>query len=271
MRYLFAILFSQLLFISAVYAQKDSNFQLVKSMKLQATDFALDNLNNLYILSSTDQLKKFNEAGDSIAVYNDVKKFGKLNSIDVTNPLKILLFYKDFSTIVILDRLLSARGSVDLRKQSIAQATAIGSSYDNNIWIFDAIDNKLKKIDENGNLLLETVDFRTVFDESFMPQKILDTYGLVHLYDSAVGLLIFDHYGSFQKKYPLAKWQNINVFDKSIAGVHNNNIIMYNTSNFMQKQYQFPSSFGSFNQYIIGNTRLFTLSKDSVNIYNFRF
>ncbi|MFN2438003.1 MAG: hypothetical protein ABR503_02310 [Chitinophagaceae bacterium] len=257
--------------ISVIHAQKDSNFHLVKSIKLQATDFALDNLNNLYILSSTDQLKKFNEAGDSIAVYNDVKRFGKLYSIDVTNPLKILLYYKDFSTIVILDRLLSVRASVDLRKQNIAQATAVGSSYDNNIWIFDAIDNKLKKIDENGNLLLETVDFRTVFEEPFAPQKILDINGSVHLYDSAVGLLAFDHYGSFQKKYPLAKWQNISVFDKNIAGIYNNNIILYNTSNLMQKRYQFPSSFGSFNQYIIGSTRLFTLTKDSVNIYNFRF
>jgi hypothetical protein len=269
-KYFFQILIFQLFTIS-LHAQKDSNFHLVKSIQLQASDFALDNLNNLYILSTTGQLKKFNEAGDSIAVYNDVKRFGKIYSIDVINPLKILLYYKDFSTIVILDRLLSVRGSVDLRKQNIAQATAIGPSYDNNIWIFDAIDSKLKKIDENGNLLLETIDFRTVFEESFTPQKILDSYGLVHLYDSSVGLLIFDHYGSFQKKYPLAKWQNINVFDKNIAGIHNNNIIMYNTSNFMQKQYQFPSSFGSFNQYIIGNSRLFTLSKDSVNIYNFRF
>ncbi len=254
-----------------MYAQKDSNFHLVRSIKLQASDFALDNLNNLYVLTSTGQLKKFNEAGDSISVYNDVRRFGKLYSIDVANPLKILLYYKDFSTIVILDRLLSARGTVDLRKQNIAQATAIGSSYDNNIWIFDAIDNKLKKIDETGKLLLETIDFRTVFDEPFAPQKILDVNGSVHLYDPAFGLLSFDHYGSFQKKYPLAKWQNINVFDKHIAGIYNSNIILYNTSNLMQKQYQFPSSFGSFNQYIIGNTRLFTLSKDSINIYNFRF
>ncbi len=271
MKCFFKILFFHLLFITAAYAQKDSNFHLVKSIKFRATDFALDNLNNLYVLSNTGQLKKFNEAGDSIAVYNDVRRFGKVYSIDVTNPLKVLLYYKDFSTIVILDRLLSARGSVDLRKQNIAQATAIGSSYDNNIWIFDVIDNKLKKIDENGNLLLETIDFRTVFEEPFAPQKILDVNGLVHLYDAAVGLLSFDHYGSFQKKYPLAKWQNINVFDKNITGIYNNNIILYNTSNFMQKQYQFPSSFGSFTQYIIGSTRLFTLSKDSVNIYNFRF
>lgn len=271
MKYFFSILFFQLLFVPAIYAQKDSNFHLIKSINLQATEFALDNLNNLYILSITGQLKKFNEAGDSIAVYNDVRRFGKIYSIDVTNPLKILLYYKDFSTIVILDRLLSVRGAVDLRKQNIAQATAIGSSYDNNIWIFDAIDSKLKKIDEHGNLLLETVDFRTVFEEPFSPQKILDINSLVHLFDSSIGLLSFDHYGSFQKKYPLAKWQNINFLDKNITGIYNSNIVLYNTSNLMQKKYQFPSSFGSFNRYIIGNTRLFTLSKDSVNIYNFRF
>jgi len=39
--------------------------------------------------------------------------------LDVTNPLRVLLYYKDFSTIVILDRLLSNRSTIDLRKQDI--------------------------------------------------------------------------------------------------------------------------------------------------------
>jgi hypothetical protein len=37
--------------------------------------------------------------------FNNVKKFGKISTIDVSNPLKVLLYYKDFSTIVVLDSL----------------------------------------------------------------------------------------------------------------------------------------------------------------------
>jgi hypothetical protein len=252
-------------------AQGDSSFFLMKTMKINAKSFTIDNLENLYLVTETDQLKKYNSYGDSIAVFNEMKRFGKLYALDVSNPLKILLFYKDFSTVTILDRLLSLRNSLDLRKHNILQATAVGASYDNNIWVFDTQENKLKKIDEQGNLLLETIDFRSFLATSFTPEKIIDQNNSVYLYDPLVGLLQFDHFGSFQKKHAVTGWKNIAILEKSIVGIDTGSLTIYNTSTLMQKQYQFPSSFGSFNQYIIANTKLLTLSNGSINIYSFRF
>jgi hypothetical protein len=94
-----------------------------------------------------------------VAIYNDVRKFGTATMIDVSNPLKVLLYYKDFATIVVLDRLLNIRNTIDLRLQNILQAKAIGLSYDNKIWVYDELESKLKKIDEGGQLLLETLTF----------------------------------------------------------------------------------------------------------------
>ena len=45
---------------------------------------------------------KMNSRGDSLAVFNDVKRFGTVTQVDATNPLKILLYYKNFSSIVVL-------------------------------------------------------------------------------------------------------------------------------------------------------------------------
>lgn len=80
-----------------------------------------------------------------MGIYNDVKKFGQATLIDVSNPLKILLYYKDFATVVMLDRFLNSVNSIDLRKQNTLQAKAIGQSYDNKIWVYDEMENKLKK------------------------------------------------------------------------------------------------------------------------------
>ena len=146
-------------------AQTDSSFTLVRTYTGEIADAALDNLGNLYIVSPGGQIRKFNAAGDSVAIYNQVRNSGKLFSIDVSNPLKILLFYKDFSSVVVLDRFLSAITTVNLKKYSILQPTAVGLSYDNHIWVFDEYDSKLKKIDEQGNLLLETSDFRTALNQ----------------------------------------------------------------------------------------------------------
>jgi hypothetical protein len=260
-----------LLMATLCRAQGDSVFHLVRTIPVEAVDLAVDNLNNLYLLTPSDQLKKYNGQGDSVSVYNQTRRFGKLYSMDATNPLKLLLYYKDFSTIVILDRLLSIRSTIDLRRQDILQASAIGLSYDNNIWVFDAMDNKLKKINELGATLSASTDFRTVFAESFVPQKIIDYNGSVYLYDPAQGVAIFDYYGTLQKKLPVKGWKNIAILDKQIIGTDDRHIYTYYTNNLMERQYQFPSSFGSFTQYLIANTQLFAVSKDSVNIYSLRF
>ncbi|MDB5197575.1 MAG: hypothetical protein JWP88_1946 [Flaviaesturariibacter sp.] len=259
-----------LLLSPALSAQPDSAFRLHKVIKVTATDFAIDNLENLYVLTATDGLKKFNAAGDSLAAFNDVKRFGKLYSIDVSNPLKLLLFYKDFASIVVLDRLLSQQGALDLRRHRMGQVSAVGASYDNNIWVFDALESKLKKLDESGKVLQETVDFRQLFNTSVQPEKIIDQDGWVYLYDSNYGVYVFDHYGSFQKKYPLPRWASVQVLNKRIVGVANNAMTFFNTSTLLQQQYQFPSSFGSFSRYLIGNTKLFALGKDSLSVYDMR-
>jgi hypothetical protein len=264
------IFFCMLLFISG-WSQNDSVFHLYKTFPVKAVDLTVDNLDNIYILTSTDQLKKLGPDGDSIAVYNDIKKFGKLYSIDVSNPLKIVLFYKSFSTVVLLDRLLSVKNSIDLRKKGIPQASAAAAAYDNNIWVFDAVENKLKKLDESGRQLMETPDLRQVFNMVIEPEKIIDDDQSVYLYDTKQGIFVFDHYGTFRKKYPLPQWTAISIKDRQIVGISNHALMVYNTSNFTQQQYQFPSSFGSFTKYVTGNTKLFTLGKDSLSVYNFRF
>ena len=99
MKLIFKISLFILLFTQATSAQNisnksnnDSTIILVGSYEGDIADAAIDNLDNLYIVSSTGQIKKYNAAGDSIGVYNQVKNFGRLFSIDVSNPLKLLLF-----------------------------------------------------------------------------------------------------------------------------------------------------------------------------------
>jgi len=162
------------IFLLVVRAQKDLPYKLIASIQGDIVDFAVDNLDNVFILTGTDQLKKYSVNGDSVAVFNNVKKFGKVSTVDVSNPLKVLLYYKDFSTIVVLDRLLTIRNTIDLRQQNIFQVNAIGQSYDNNIWVYDEGNSKLKKINDEGKTLLETSDFRLLFDQAPHIKTIFD-------------------------------------------------------------------------------------------------
>ena len=167
--------------ITTVFGQADTSFHLLRVIKGDIVDFTVDNLNNTYIINSKNQLKKINADGDSMAVFNDVKKFGQLSYIDVSNPLKPLIYYRDFATIVVLDRFLNIRNTIDLRKQNIFSVKAIGQSYDNKIWLYDEQDNKLKKIDEDGKVSFRKANGNRVSPViPFHPRQFFSTYYPVH-------------------------------------------------------------------------------------------
>jgi hypothetical protein len=255
---------------SRVFSQPDSAFRPLRSYAGAIADAALDNLGNLYVLTTTDQLKKYTAGGDSVAVYNNVRKFGKVHALDVSNPLKLLLYYKDFSTIVVLDRLLTVRTTLDLRRRNILQASAMALSYDGNIWLFDTYDNKLKKITEEGELQLETPDFRSLFGEAVLPQQIIDQDNLLYLYDSARGLYVFDRYGTFKRKVPVTGWDGIRLSDRQVWGITGNRVLhSYNLSNLMESRYPLPASFIPYHRLRLAGNKLVALAKDSLHVYDY--
>lgn len=268
----FLMILSVVLFMQISFAQQQNTdtFTLLKTYTGTIADVAMDNLDNLYIISSTGQIKKLNSGGDSVGVYNQVKNYGKLYTIDVSNPLKLLLFYKDFSTVVILDRFLANQSILDLKRFSVLDPAAIGNSYDNNIWVYDEYDNKLKKIDEQGNKLLETADFRTVFDQSISPQKILSDNGLVYLADTINGIFVFDNYGSFKRKIPMKNWQTIAIVNNNIISATGELITVFNSSTQLQTQKRVPF-FKSYLHSFITPSKLVNFSNNSIQVYQYRY
>lgn len=222
--------------------QQLPEWTLVKKIAGSFAYFNTDNLGNIYLLDKGNQLKKINAAGDSVGVFNNVKKYGTLTYIDATNPLKLLLFYSDYSTIVVLDRFLDMRNVINLRQKNIFKANAVGASYDNNIWVFDEGDGKLKKIGDDGSLLSETTDLRLLLDVIPAPSQLIDRDGRVFLYDTENGFFVFDNYGSLQNRIPFRGWQSgIQINEKNITGVSNDKIYQYQLGSMNLKEFSIES------------------------------
>jgi hypothetical protein len=208
-------------------AQGAPQYKLVKTIEGAFSDFEVDNLGNLYTVGERQQVKKLNENFDSVAAFNDVRKFGRLYALDVSNPLRVLLYYKDFLTIQILDRFLNIRTTLDLRQSGILQCPAIAQSFDNNIWVFDEMNNRVKKLDESGRVLLESPDFRVVFDEPPQIIKLEDYNKYLYAYDPQAGLVLLDFYGAYRNLIPLKGWQNIHGMSKGIVATNSKGLVYY--------------------------------------------
>lgn len=265
------IVYCLLVFLSlGSNAQEDTTFKLLRAITGDIVDFAVDNLDNVYLFNSNNQLKKLNAYGDSVAAYNDVKRFGRATYIDVSNPLRILLYYKDFSTIVTLDRLLNVRSVIDLRKNNILQVKAIGLAYDNNIWLYDEVNSKLKKIDEFGKTLLETPDFRLLFGDAPSPESIFDRDGYVYIYDFIKGVYVFDYYGALKNKILITGWKDFRVTGKYIYGITNDTLQRYQVSSFRVDDEKLAPPLWPVLSLGFTPTRLYALKKDTVEIYSLR-
>ncbi len=264
----FFILFSISFTPVIAAAQDDSLYRFLKQMEYPISSFTVDNLGELYVINTDNQLKKYDGQGDSIGVFNQVTKYGKLSYVEAQNPWKAILFYKGFSTIVLLDKYLNVISSINLRKQDIYQVNAVTTSYDNNIWLYDEQDNKLKKIDDNGNNIFETQDFRLLFDSVPSPQKIIDSDGFVYLYDPEKGLYVFDYYGSFKNKLPFLHWTDITVIDKQIYGFDKEHLYRYSPPFPDAKKYSLSPALQDNNSIKVSNHKIYVLKNQQLKIYS---
>jgi hypothetical protein len=256
-----------LVVLSAATGQNSGGLRLLRSYPLPVAHAVLDNLGNLYLISESGQVKKMGPDGDSISVYNSMRRNGRLASIDVSNPLRPLLFYQDYGQVVLLDRLLSVQATIDLRRQGIAQPLAAAMSFDNKVWVFDGVTNQLKKLDDAGNVVQETPDLRQVFAGGIQPQQIIDHNGWVYLADSAQGLFAFDYFGSFKRKIPVVGWRHLQITDHAVLGIASGGLHTYNLSTLMQSVQPLPASLQGCTPIRWSGPKWLAICTDSVRLF----
>lgn len=248
----------------------DSFFVLQHAIPGEFTDFTVDNLGNIYVLNQSGQLKKMGPAGDSVAVFNNVRQYGKIHFIDVSNPLKVLLYFKDYGTVVTLDRFLNTRSTLDLRRKQLFQVKAIGQAYDNNIWVFDELESKLKRVGEDGRIIDQTADFRLLFDSMPSPNFIVDQNKQVYLYDAAKGVYLFDYYGAFKNRIRFIGWTDFSVINNVIFGRDADILYRYEPGTLNLQQYPIPATMRSARKIKIVSGYLYLLRDRQLEIYTYR-
>lgn len=244
----------------------DTNYHLVHHISGNYSMMDVDALGNIYLLEQ-GLLKKFTPTGDSIGVYNDVRRYGNPSVIDVSNPLKTLIYFKNFTTLVILDRMLSHRATINLRKQQIFSAKSVAVSYDNEIWVLDEQDYKLKKISETGQVLLESNDLRLMTNHPVKANRIIDHGNFVYLYDADFGFSVLDRYGAFKNTIPFAGMQSISFTQMAVYGFDDKQIHRLDLNGKLIRSFSLPLYFKYASSIKVVNPNIYLLNESGVTVY----
>ena len=106
--------------------------------------FGYDVLGSIYYLKNNILYK--NDIGHAYE-YKNID-MGKPTRIDIQNPLKIVLFYENFNSIIILDNQLNEIQKINFSENEIPiNVAAFGLSSRDSFWIFNILDNKIGLFD----------------------------------------------------------------------------------------------------------------------------
>jgi hypothetical protein len=185
------------------------------SIPVEGLNFTTDNLGNAYVISG-DMIKKYKEDGSFYRVYSN-KRLGNISSVDVMNPLKIVLFYKDFSRIVFLDNTVTENGNaLLLEDRDLELASLACASFDNGIWVYDPVRFLLVRFNQQLQETVRITNLNQILGYAPEPDFMNEYESILYINDPSRGILRFDIFGTYLSTIPIKKLTKFQVSDKQL-------------------------------------------------------
>ncbi|WP_321975556.1 hypothetical protein [Aureibaculum sp. 2210JD6-5] len=187
------------------------NTKFINSVVLEADEFiGIDEFENLYYLKNNTLYKKSDKA---ILSYTNTH-LGKISSVDIKNPLKILLFYKDFNTVILLDNKLNELSNrVDFNEALFSKnVSLVAGSSNNNLWLYSSDDNKLHLYNYKTSQIVSVSAPINFYESDFEPNRMFATYKNCWLINENT-VLQYDEYGNFKQRLKLKDMYLLNLFN----------------------------------------------------------
>ncbi len=203
-----------------------SDYQFVQSVNVAGDMHYSDPMGNVYIVKD-NTLKKFTPKHVEGGHYTNTF-LGNIHSVDVSDPLKILLFYKDYNQIVWVDNFLSEILSpVWLDNLGVDQAELVCSSNQGGFWVFNSLNNQLQYYDVNLQLVHESPSLNVLTGPDISPIFMLEKSRSLYLNIPGIGLLVFDRFGNYSKTLPVETPSVFQVTDSHVYYMNGKELFGY--------------------------------------------
>jgi len=245
--------FAFLFFINISFAQEIET-KFIESFPLKADTFiGMDEIENLYYIQNNTFYKR--SVQETVSYTNP--SLGAITSVNIQNPFKIVLFYKAFNSIIILDNQLNELTTkIDLTRESeFNNVLFVSPSSQNDLWLF-ADDNKLHLY--NYKDLSEKIQTQpiTFYQNDFVIRSLQSSYKNVWILSDS-NVILFNEYGNFIENIDLINLEFIFPFQKGFIFYREKGFYYYDNKT------SYPIS--------IGNDKLIkdvSINNISINIYD---
>ena len=187
-----------------ILAEKTNNIILPTE-----TFLGFDNQQNYYslkenVLSKTNSKQNFE--------YKNVS-LGKITKVDFQNPLQIVVFYKNFNSVVLLDNQLNEIKKIDFNLQNNPiNLEAVALSSQNQLWVYDGITSKigLYSLLNGSNKWISTALEQPI-------KKYHSTYTHFYWLDSLNNFYAISIYGTIESLGSFPTFETIQLINDQVA------------------------------------------------------
>lgn len=261
MRYIMLMLLCSIL-VASIHGQT-----LVREIALdKPLVMTADEAGNVYVAMQDKSIHKWNSDGDSMGIYRQVK-YGTVGYLDATNPLELLIVYPDFNKLEMLDRMMTPKATIDLTSKGWYNIQVIAQSMDGKYWLYDQVNGKLIKFNQQLVVELESVDLRTLGISLMEPVQIQERNGRVVILDAEQGAVVFDRYANYIEQIPLNGIRNIQLMDQKLVWVERNLLKGYQIDNGLLDEVDLQTD--DILSCRIFHQRIFVLTANSLKIFTF--
>lgn len=239
---------------------------LLQKIPIKAKHFAVDNLNNLYVVNQQGDLLKYNNQFQLVNRFSE-NRYGNLTTIDATNPLNLLLFYRDFNTIQLLDQQLGSIGLLQLTLQGYIDISAAAMAQDNEIWIYDNSDKKLKKISKSASVSATSEDLfqaGLVSDDPFTFIRCRNNW--IYCLLPSQGVLVFDIFGNYYNTLAIPLEERFQVMDRVLYYFAEGTLHFYHLDSHNEGVLTFPDGLEVADARV-GKGRMYLQTAEAIHIY----
>ncbi|MBK7762725.1 MAG: hypothetical protein IPI46_05045 [Bacteroidetes bacterium] len=245
-------------------SEAEDSLQLIKSIPIQGLLISTDPLGNVYIVKENNSVYRINSKGDSTGIFNEIKK-GKITQIDASNPLRVLLYYADYNQIVVLNNMMTQKNVIKLNSIGLNNIACIANSADGSIWLYDAVNGNLLKIDEQLNILLN-VNLRSIQENPLAPTAMFESERSLYITDTLDGIRKFDLFGFYNTSYHF-KSRDVQLIQNYFVYRVDSNLVSYNMNTLNERILQLPDS-KTIKQVRIERDMVYILRETSLDLYS---
>ena len=224
----------------------------------------VDRVGELYVMTKRGQIHKFDTSGKLLSIY---KREPAPTLFEPRDGSRLFAFFKKDRRIEYLDPSFEVYSASRIDSAFVIDPWMSCSSGDHNVWVLDAADKTLKKINPRASTIEVDVKFPENLALDYSHIKFMREYqGFIFFLDDKKGIHIFNGMGRWIKTIVLQHPSYFNFLGEELYYPGSNKLVLINL--FSGEQREIPIT-EPFKIALLTDERLFLVLTNSIDFFEF--